>query len=170
MAQVELNTSALVIALGEAGSLTIDVARLAAHPQVVDYVFQYGLRQMLNDVHAGVTKKVEPDDLKRVEQKLALAQKKLASLMAGEVAQARIGGGDPVAREMSRMAESDLKDQLRRIGKKLGDIDKKVWAEVVAKQVAKGEETYRKAAEAKLAIKAEVAPTDELDIMAMLGE
>ena len=51
------------------------------------------------------------------------------------------------------MAENDLKAKIRALGKKVGDIDKKVMAELITKQVAANEESYRKAAEAKLAIK-----------------
>ena len=84
------------------------------------------------------------------------------------MAQPRGANGDAVGREMRAMAEADLKGKIRAIGKKVGDFDKKVWAEVVAKQVASNEESYRMAAEAKLAIKpAAVETTDE--VMALLG-
>lgn len=154
------------IGIGEAGEISVDETRF--NETVKAYIFNYGLKQMLNDVHASVTKKVEADDLKRVEQKLALVQKKLASLYAGEVAQARVGTtGSPVEREMRQMADGDLKAKLRSIGKKHSDYDKQVWAEIVGKQVKANEAAYRAAAEAKLAIKPEVAGDD--DILALLG-
>lgn len=134
----------ITISLGKGGSIVVDVERLEAHPAVVEYVFNYGLKQMLNDVHAGE---------KEASAKLGLSQKKLDSLYAGNVAQSREAGGDPVAREMKAMAESDLKAKIKALGKKVGDIDKKVMAELIGKQVAANEEAYRKAAEAKLAIK-----------------
>lgn len=134
----------ITISLGKAGSIVVDLNKLQAHPAVVEYVFNYGLKQMLNDVHAS-----EKDPAAKV----GLSQKKLDSLYAGQVAQSREAGGDPVAREMRAMAEADLKAKIKVLGKKVGDIDKKVMAELVAKQVAANEEAYRKAAEAKLAIK-----------------
>jgi len=157
------------VLIGEAGSIEVNKAELEKHPAVMDYIWNYGLRQMLNDVHAGETAKKTPDSETRKANKRALVEKKLASLLAGEVAQARLGG-DPVEKEMRAMAEADLKAKLRSLGKKVGDYDKKVWAEVVGKQVAKNAEAYRKAAEAKLAIKPEgLKSADADDILAMLG-
>lgn len=134
----------ITISLGKGGSITVDVEKLQAMPQVAEYIFNYGLKQMLNDVHAGE---------KEASAKLGLSQKKLDSLYRGEVAQSRESGGDPVAREMKAMAESDLKAKIKALGKQVGKIDKKVFAELVGKQVAANEEAYRKTAEAKLAIK-----------------
>ena len=153
---------------GEAGEISVDVSKLNATVQA--YVFQYGLKQMLNDVHASVTKKVEPDDAKRVAGKQALVQKKLDSLYAGEVAQARVGQtGNPVERKMRELAEVDLKAKLRTIGKKPADYDKQVWAQVVAKQVAVKADAYRTAAEAILAVKVEQVE-DDFDIMSLIEE
>lgn len=137
-------TKEIVVSLGKGGSIVVDVERLEAHPAVVEYVFNYGLKQMLNDVHAGE---------KEPSAKLGLSQKKLDSLYEGKVAQSRESGGDPIAKEMRAMAENDLKAKIRALGKQIGKIDKKLFAELVGKQVASNEEAYRKAAEAKLAIK-----------------
>lgn len=156
------------IKIGEAGTIDVNVEALKAMPAVAGYIFTYGLKQMLNDVHAGETAKKTPDAVTRAANKRALVEKKLASLMAGEVAQERVGiAGDPVAREMYRMAEADLKAKLPAIGKKVSDFTKEVWATVVKKQVEKGEAAYRKAAEAKLAIKPEA---EDFDIMSLLDD
>lgn len=144
MAKIELNDDNVVISLGKGGSIVVDVARLMAHPAVIQYVFNYGLKQMLNDVHASE---------KDASAKLGLSQKKLDSLYEGKVAQSREAGGDPVAREMRVMAENDLKAKIRALGKKISDIKAETMKELVAKQVAANEAAYRKAAEAKLAIK-----------------
>lgn len=155
-----------VIGIGSAGEVTVDEAKFT--PEVNAYIFNYGLKQMLNDVHASITAKVEADETKRNGQKMALVEKKLASLYAGEVAQARVGStGNAVEREMRAMAEAELKGKLKAINKKVGDFDKKVWADIVSKQVVKAEAVYRVAAEAKLAIKPETVETAD-DIMAML--
>jgi hypothetical protein len=157
-----------IIAIGEAGSIEVDTGKF--NKAVNDYIFNYGLKQMLNDVHAGMTKKVEADDAKRKAGKLALVEKKLASLYDGHVAQARVGGGDPVAKEMRNMAETFLKGQLRKLGKKPGDYTKETWHAVIAKELAANETEYREKAEAKLAIKPEVSAKDATDILAMLEE
>lgn len=158
--------TAINIGLGEAGEITVDSSKFTETVQ--SYIFNYGLKQMLNDVHASMTAKVEADADKRKANKLALVEKKLASLYAGEVAQARVNSGDAVMREMRAMAETDLKAKLKIVGKKVSDYDKAVWQTVIGKQVAANEAAYRKAAEAKLAIKPEAAADD--DILAMLDE
>ena len=87
---VEINDANVSISLGKGGEIVVDVARLCESPAVVNYVFQYGLKQMLNDVHASE---------KDAAAKKGLSQKKLDSLYRGEVAQSRASGGDPVLRE-----------------------------------------------------------------------
>lgn len=161
MAQVSFKAlDSIAFSGGEAGEITVDVTKL--NETVQSYVFLYGLKQMLNDVHAGETAKKTPDEATRVANKQALVAKKLASLYAGEVAQARVGqSGDPVMREMREMAEIDLKAKIKSIGKKVTDFKKSVWQAAIGKQVAAGEAKYRKAAEKKLAVKVE---TVEIDI------
>lgn len=148
-------TKIVEISLGKAGSVTVDVAKLEANPQVVEYIFNYGLKQMLNDVHAS---EKDPD------AKKALSLKKLDSLYAGQVAQTRVGGGgDPVLREMRQMAESDVKAKLKALGKKISDYSKETLAVAYAKQLEAGKAGYEKAAKAKLAIKADAPQDIDLD-------
>lgn len=154
-------TKTLEVSLGKAGSIVVDVAKLEKSPAVMEYIFNYGLKQMLNDVHASE---------KDAAAKLGLSQKKLDSLYRGEVAQARVSGGDPVKREMRAMAEEDVKNAARAAGMKLSAIDKKKLAEIIEAQMAKNEAKYRKAAEAKLAIKVEAAPVMDLAELLGLGE
>lgn len=142
--KIELNTNKVMIGLGKAGEIEVDVAKLAASEAVVNYVFNYGLKQMLNDVHASE---------KDLDAKVGLSQKKLDSLYRGEVAQARIGGGgDPVAKEMRRMVEQEIKDTIKRAGKKLSDFSKEALQTAMAKLLEKNKDEYRKLAEEKLAI------------------
>lgn len=153
-------TKTIEISLGKAGSITVDVAKLEASPAVMEYIFNYGLKQMLNDVHAS-----EKDPA----AKLGLSQKKLDSLYRGEVAQARASSGDPVKKEMRAMAEADVKNMARAAGIKLANIPKEKLAAAIDAQLAKNEAKYRKAAEAKLAIKVEAAPVMDLDELLGLG-
>lgn len=156
-----------VINIGEAG--TIDVDQSKFNEAVRAYIFQYGLKQMLNDVHAGETKAKTADDATRKANKLALVEKKLASLYNGEVAQARVGAtGSPVEREMRAMAEADIKARLKSLGKKVSDFTKEAFANAVAAHLKAHEAKYRAAAEAKLAIKPDVAAEAD-DIMALLA-
>lgn len=158
----------ITVSIGEAGETNVDTSKFNA--AVNAYIFQYGLKQMLNDVHAGETKAKTADDATRKANKLALVEKKLASLYAGEVAQARVGStGSPVEREMRTMAEADLKAKIKSIGKKVSDYEKDVWTKVVGKQVEANEAAYRKAAEAKLAIKPETGEDNADELLAMLA-
>lgn len=145
----------VTVGLGKAGSIDVDTSRFT--DQVRDYIFNYGLKQMLNDVHAGE---------KDVALKPALSAKKLQSLYAGNVAQTRVSSGDAVAKEMRQMAENDVKLRLP-ASIKWSKLDRKVQQQVIDKQVAANEAAYRAAAEAKLAIKPESVETAE-DIMALL--
>lgn len=147
------------VSLGEAGTISVDTQALKDMPQVAEYIFNYGLKQMLNDVHAS-----EKDPAAKV----GLSQKKLDSLMKGEVAQARVGGGgDPVAREMASMAQEAVKAKLKSLGKKIGDYPKDALAAAYAKQLEANRDSYRKAAEAKLAIKPKAGT--EVDLADLLG-
>jgi hypothetical protein len=154
-------TKTLVVSLGKAGELTVDIAKLEKSPAVMEYIFNYGLKQMLNDVHASE---------KDAAAKMGLSQKKLDSLYRGEVAQARASGGDPVKREMRAMAENDVKNAAKAAGIKLANVPKDKLAAAIDGQLAKNEAKYRKAAEAKLAIKAEAAPAMDLNELLGLGE
>lgn len=156
MTKINLNSEAVTISLGKAGEIQVEVAKLLESEAVVQYIFNYGLKQMLNDVHAS-----EKDPA----AKIGLSQKKLDSLYRGEVAQQRVGGGgDPVKREMLAMAKTDVNAKIKALGKKLGDYDKETLNSVYEKQMAANESQYRKAAEAKLAIKPEKAELDLADL------
>jgi hypothetical protein len=146
----------MTIGLGKAGQIEVDVEALRKMAHVEEYIFQYGLKQMLNDVHAGE---------KDADKKLALSQKKLDSLLRGEVAQARaFQSADPVMREMRRMAEEALLAQVKKIGKKRKDYENAKWAELVGQQVERRETAYRAAAERIVAERVESIDDDVIDL------
>lgn len=150
-----------------AGTMEVDVAALKAMPAVSDYVWLYGLKQMLSDAHSAVTAKTDPDEEVRRGKKRALAEKKLASLMAGEVAATRTATS-PVEREMRAMAIEDLRPKLAAVGVTVKSLAKDRWEAIIERQIAANEEAYREAAIRKLAIKPVVADSVE-DIMALLA-
>lgn len=143
--------------------LTVDESKFTE--QVRTYIFNYGLKQMLNDVHASITAKVEPDETKRNEQKMAAAEKKLASLYAGNVAQPRGSRKDAVAQFMFKLAETFILGQLPKIGKKRSDFDTATWNSIVGKQVTAKEADYRARAIAALGDDDE----EEFDLDSLLG-
>lgn len=140
--QVNLDDSTRTIGLGKGGEIVVDVAKLATSDAVVNYIFNYGLKQMLNDVHASE---------KDANAKLGLSQKKLDSLYRGEVAQAwATSSGDKLAREMRLVATEIVKDKLRAIGKSWGKLSKDVQKAVVDKYLATYDADVRKAAQARI--------------------
>jgi len=168
MTKINLNDAVQTLNLGEAGELSVNVAELCKHEAVVNYIFNYGLKQMLNDVHASITKKVEADDETRKASKRSLAEKKLASLLAGNVAQERVGTSDPVGKLMKEMATEAVTKAIRGAGKKVKDFSKESFNAAVKAMLEKNGAKYRQTAEAKLAIKADTS-AGEVDIMSLLG-
>lgn len=145
--------------------LSVDESRFTK--QVNDYIFAYGLKQMLNDAHASITAKVEADEGKRNAQKVAAAEKKLQSLYDGHVAQARGSRKDAVARLMFELAEAAILSKLPAIGKKRSEFKTATWNAIVAKQVAAKEADYRARAEAALG---RDESEDELDIESLMSD
>jgi hypothetical protein len=155
MAKIELNVAdSAKSPLGKDVSIEIDWTKLAAHSAVCEYILRHGLKQMLGDAYH-TTKGSD-------EVKFAASQKKLDSLYAGNAVQERVGGGDPVAREMREMAETDVRAKVKAAGKKWAEVSKETKIKVIAAQLAKNEEAYRKAAIAKLAIKPKAVDTDDI--------
>ena len=68
---------------------------------------------------------------------------------------------------MRAMAEVDVKAAMRVAGVKPSELPKGKLAEIIDAQMTKNEANYRKAAEAKLAIKVE--KVDAVDVMALLA-
>jgi hypothetical protein len=88
------------VGLGKAGNITVGLNRLT--DEVVEHIFAYGLKQLLNDCHASE---------KEPANKLALVQKKLENLYDGKITRASGGGrtSDPVAQEAKRLAKAKIK-------------------------------------------------------------
>lgn len=82
----------IAVSLGKTGhSVTVQVERL--EPDVLAHVFNYGLKQILNDAAAGG---------KTEDEKLGLFNKRLETLYSGSLRAAR--ESDPVAKEAKRIA------------------------------------------------------------------
>ena len=145
-------TKEITISLGKGGEIKVDLDKLQSEA-VKDYIFLYGLKQMLNDVHAGE---------KEASAKAGLSQKKLDSLYRGEVAQARVGGGDPVAKIMRELALADITKQVKAAGKKMKDLDKEKLQAAIAMMMKKHEAAYRKTAEERLAVNAPSVKADDI--------
>lgn len=139
--------------------IDIDMAQLG-NADVQAYIFRHGLKQMLGDAFS--TTKGD------AATKLAAAEKKLASLYAGKVAQER-GASDPIGKLVREMALDDVKAKVKSAGRKFGDLKPETVKNAVAAMIEKHGDTYRKQAEKIVALKP-VKVSDDIDIDDLLGE
>jgi len=109
MLNIDLGT--ITVPLGRAakyGQMQVDCDRLPAH--VLEYVFVYGVRQVLNDAMA--EKKDENGNELPVDQIVAKAQKRLDNMYAGELRARRESQepADSVEAEAWKMAKAEMTD------------------------------------------------------------
>lgn len=106
------------------------------------YIFTYGLKQVLND--AGSAGK-SPDE------KLAMAEKKLAALYEGTVRAAREGGGDPIKAEMARLAVANVNGRIKAAGRKIKEFTDEQLQVAYDRYIAANEASLRELAVERLA-------------------
>src|SRR5215831_17641146 len=94
----------MLVAIGKGIGLDVDLSKL--NTDVMNHVVRIGLRNILMDSHAGATVKSDPAGY--VQRSRELAEKKLASMYAGIVRVANVGGPraptDPVSQVILRLA------------------------------------------------------------------
>lgn len=97
--------------------LAVDVIALPA--AALDHIIYIGLRNVLMDSHASITRETNPADFEAAAR--AMAEKKLAALMSGEVRAVgtRSRESDPVRAEAMRIAMDRAKARAKAAGKKL---------------------------------------------------
>lgn len=147
----------LQVVIARTHAVEVDRAKLTV--PVSEFIFAYGLKQLLND--AGSTGK-NPDE------KLAMAQKKLAALYEGVVRTAGSGkpGKSPLEAEAYRIAWAMIKAGIIAKGLKVKDFSEEKRDELVARLIAKDESIMNKAREALEAKQA--APT--VDLADLMGD
>lgn len=139
----------MLVNIGKGIELEVDANGLP--PVAIEHVIKIGLRNVLMDVHAGVTAEAFPDEAARVAESRSRAERKLAALMAGEVRTVGTRGPravDAVAKEINRIALADVEAAVRRAGKKPKDVDMKA---LVAAHREKNADSLRARAEAAVA-------------------
>jgi len=120
-----------LVNIGKGIELPVDFTTM---PQAaLDHIMYIGARNVLMDSHASVTKESNPNDL--VDVARAMAEKKLAALMSGEVRVQSTREGDPVRAEAIRMATDQIKAIIKKAGKKVADYDAKAIREKAVARV-----------------------------------
>jgi hypothetical protein len=94
----------MLVGIGKGIELDVDVTRF--NREVHDHIVRIGVRNLLMDAHASATAKSDPEGY--VKKSRALAEKKLASMYAGIVRVANVGGSkaptDSVSQVILRLA------------------------------------------------------------------
>lgn len=159
------------ISIAKSGSiLSVDWNAMPENAQ--RHIIEYGLKQKLNDAGASITKDEEPDEVKRLEQKLSVAETVLSALMRGDVTVRQARSGETLEQrkfilELSRTFKKLFKrgideneNALALLAAKLGRTEQEIHA-ALEKKAALAAELHRKT----LALKSE---NPEIDILSIL--
>lgn len=114
----------MLVNIGKGIEMDVDVTKLPANVQ--EHVVYIGLRNILMDSHASVTAEKSADV---GAESLAMAEKKLVAMYAGEVRSVGTRTGDVVKSEAIRIATGLIKAQAKKAGKSLKDVDAKALRE-----------------------------------------
>lgn len=115
-----------IVKIGNAGSIEVDIAKF--NDEVNAHIFNYGLKQILND-----TRSAEKD----ADKAMALVEKKLAALYDGKVRAAGERETDPVKAEAKKIATGQVMAALKKKGLKKEQLAEGKFAELVKAQAAK---------------------------------
>lgn len=138
--QVQINKTGTILEVGEL-------------PQSAqDFVFNYGIRQILNDCHSSI----KQSDFKSVDEFRAAVDnavsKKLAALQAGEFTVRRSSAEpiDPVERMVAKVAKEELEAAIRAKGLKLRDVSAERKEALLASHIEKNNERLTREAKTRL--------------------
>lgn len=104
---ITINTTSQTVSCGNAGEYPVDITALPAAS--LEYIFAYGLKQVLNDARSSAAKVAEEEGLDVADVARAMVQKKLDALLSGDIRATSGRTSDPVAREAKRLANETLK-------------------------------------------------------------
>ena len=149
-------------------------------PQVSrDFIFNYGLRQILNDCHASIQRKdfvvgddedqyADDDEAHKafVAAVNARVEAKLAALKSGDLSTRRGSGAvDPLTREMLAIAKDEVKLALQRKGIKLKDVEN--LADIVAAHMEAQSDRMTKEAKTRIAARSKKAVAVDLESLGL---
>jgi len=122
----------MLVNISKGLELDVDFGRF--NQDVINHLLYIGAKNVLQDSHAGVTPEKSADV---AADSLAVAQKKLESMYAGEIRTATSRTADPVKAEAIKIATDLIKAQARKAGKQVSKLDPKAVREAAAALAAK---------------------------------
>ena len=139
-----------------------NVQAIMAHDNVKNHVLYIGLRNILMDSHASAKRELFEDEIAWRNASKAMAEKKLAAMLAGEIransSGPRISSKSPVEAEALRLARVVV----YAAAKAKGQTDKAIIQAAIAKYAAKAETIAT--ATANVAAKAALTVDDDLGL------
>lgn len=152
-------------------NIEIDEATLP--PQSVDFIFGYGMRQILNDCHSAVKRVDFESEEAFVAAVHEAVDKKLAALMSGDLTVRRASAEpvNPVERAAVRMVRDIVKTALKAKGLTVKKIGEEKFDGLVKGYLesSKGEAIRQRAAE-EVARQAEAMASVNIDLSDLLAE
>lgn len=136
-----------------------------------DFIFAYGLRQILNDCHASVQRKDFETQEAFVEAVEARVKSKLEALYSGDIS-TRTASGKAAVSPLDTMIEKIAKEivipalraKVKSLGGKFGDITDAQKAKILQEYIEKNRDTLEKEATKRLKAQKAQADSVELDL------
>lgn len=136
--------------IGKGIELDVDVMRF--NEPVMQHVVYIGLRNILMDSHASITKESDGDNM--VANATAEAEKKLAAMYAGQIRVAGTREGDPVRAMAIRLGTTDVTAAFKAKGQKP---DPKRVREIVVANIDRWMEKAKKMVEEAKALRTDAS-------------
>lgn len=136
-----------------------------------DFIFNYGLRQILNDCHSSIQAKDFETTEAWHEAVNAAVQAKLSALESGDLTIRRTSSEpvDPVERVALRMAREAVKSALKANGLTVKKIGQEKFDELAAGHLDKNGDAIRKLAKAEVKRQADAASAVEIDLSSLMA-
>lgn len=137
-----------------------------------DFIFNYGIRQILNDCHSSI-KRVDFNTQEEFAEAVnAAVTAKLKALESGDLTIRRASAEpvDPVERVALRMARDAVKSALKAKGLTVKKIGEEKFQELAAAHLDKNGEAIRKLAKAEVKRQSDAAAAVDIDLSSLMGE
>jgi hypothetical protein len=141
----------------------VEIAEAELPQASKDFIFNYGLRQILNDCHSSIKRADFSDEKSFSEAVMEAVDAKLGAILSGDLHTRRASGEslDPVVRETVAIAKEELAILLKNKGLSKAKVSN--YDEVLQSYVEKHVERLTKEAKTRIAAKAKKAAEVNLD-------